>query len=261
MLGRFIVPVARLGEFEAAAEALLPRGSEGSPWPLSALVGKDWEVDRERLRIFNESHSVAAAGLVTVEAIEIPLSAGEQARVLCELFSSFEIYCEVDSASDPSPLLAAIAPFANQGARAKIRTGGVIPEAIPSPARVARFLVAAAREGVALKATAGLHHPLRGEYPLTYEPDSPRGTMHGFLNLFLAAAFLASDGLDEGQAVELLGERSANAFTFSDGEVRWGEHRLTAAALSRARASFATSYGSCSFSEPMDDLRRLGLLA
>ena len=36
----------------------------------------------------------------------------------------------------------------------------------------------------------GLHHPVRGEYPLTYAPDAPRGVMHGFLNVFLAAAFV-----------------------------------------------------------------------
>ena len=48
-----------------------------------------------------------------------------------------------------------------------------------------------------MKATAGLHHALRGDYRLTYEPDSARRTMHGFVNLVLAAALLLAGKIDE----------------------------------------------------------------
>jgi hypothetical protein len=58
-------------------------------------------------------------------------------------------------------------PFRDAGAFAKARTGGVTPDLFPSPARLMDFLRAALDEEVRFKATAGLHHPLRGSYPLT----------------------------------------------------------------------------------------------
>ena len=45
--------------------------------------------------------------------------------------------------------------------------------AFPATGDLLRFLRAASAHRVPFKATAGLHHPLRAEYRLTYEPDSP----------------------------------------------------------------------------------------
>ena len=50
---------------------------------------------------------------------------------------------------------------------------------------VYRFVRTCLAANVPFKATAGLHHPLRCFKPLTYASDSPQGTMHGFLNVFL----------------------------------------------------------------------------
>jgi hypothetical protein len=94
---------------------------------------------------------------------------------------------------------------------------------------------------------------------LTYQADSPSAIMHGFLNVFLAAAFLRG-GMDDPLAVELLNEQAAAAFHFDSDGVLWREHRLGLAEISEARRNFAISFGSCSFTEPVDDLRTLGLL-
>ena len=41
MLGRFVIPVARLTEFDRVAAEHLPRGERSTPWALTALVGPD----------------------------------------------------------------------------------------------------------------------------------------------------------------------------------------------------------------------------
>jgi hypothetical protein len=139
------------------------------------------------------------------------------------------------------------------GLRAKIRTGGITPDAFPAIGNVAEFLRACKAKGVAFKATAGLHHPLRCVKPLTYEPNAPLGTMHGFLNVFLAAALLD-------HADEILAETDARAFAFDDGGAEWRGHRVTTEELVAMRRDFATSFGSCSFEEPIADLKELGWL-
>jgi hypothetical protein len=123
---------------------------------------------------------------------------------------------------------------------------------------VLRFMKACLAAGVAFKATAGLHHPLRAEYALTYAPDAPRGVMHGYLNVFLAAAWLAA-GLPDAQVMALLEERDTSAIRFEGEVVRWRDHVLSAAELSRARERVILGFGSCSFREPLDDAQALGI--
>ena len=141
----------------------------------------------------------------------------------------------------------------------KIRAGGLTPEAIPSADAIADFLCEAAARRLPFKATAGLHHPLRSLHPLTYEQDSPQAMMHGFLNVFLAAAF-AWHGTKRGVILEILNETEAGAFAFGERAVEWGGHKLHTQQIAEARRDFAHSFGSCSFEEPVTDLRKLDLL-
>ena len=165
------------------------------------------------------------------------------------------LFVEMPLTPDPAPL---VAELARRGARAKVRTGGVTPESIPSPAELARFLARAVAAGVAFKATAGLHHPLRGEHPLTYAADSPRAVMHGFLNVFLATAFTSE--ATEADAVAVLEEMDPVAFRFGPRGVRWRDRHLTTPRLQLMREQRALAFGSCSFREPIDELRTLHLL-
>jgi len=145
------------------------------------------------------------------------------------------------------------------GGYAKFRTGGLTPALIPSAAQVASFLCRAAARRIPFKATAGLHHPLRSVRPLTYAQDAERALMHGFLNVFTAAAF-AWYGMEEGRVTELLEETDPAAIRFEDEGLSWGRHRLGAEQIRCARREFAHSFGSCSFEEPVTELRELGLL-
>ena len=259
-LGKFVVPVSRLHELREAALARRAEGlSLGAPdgtWRLSALVGADVSADMARIRSFNAAQLYDEHWPARIEAIEARASTEEAVGAVARAVGDgFETYLEIPVANDPAPLVRAIGAA---GLRAKVRTGGTTADAFPAPADVARFLAACIAARVPFKATAGLHHPVRGEHALTYAPDSPLGTMHGFLNVFVAAAWLANGG-DESRAREILEERNASAFLVDDTGVMWGKHRLSAEQLSRVRASGITSFGSCSFREPLDDLAALGI--
>jgi hypothetical protein len=248
MLGRFVVPVARLDELAAAAGAVA--GGPTAPWRLSALVGDDAEGDGKHIQAFNARHPA----LFVVDAAEARAASTERIDALSRAVGSWlPLYVEVPSDPDPVALLEAVH---RAGARAKIRTGGVTADAFPRAAHVARFLARCAALHVPFKATAGLHHPLRGEHPLTYAPDAPSATMFGFLNMF-AAGVLAARGASEAELVAVLEERHPSAFSFDAEGMSWRQHRIPVGELASARASFAVAFGSCSFREPVDDLQEL----
>lgn len=218
MLGRFVVPLAQLSE--------VPKG-----FPLSVLVTID------ELRQLDKSIDTVEVKANTPLDVERIAAAGEGRTVYVETN-------DVDL----------VDPIGSMGLRAKIRTGGLTPEAFPDAARVARYLRECAAEAVPFKATAGLHHPLRCARPLTYEPDAPVGTMHGFVNLFMAAALAGT--ADE----EVLLDANPASFRFDDTHASWHEYAATTELIERVRAEFAISFGSCSFEEPIADLKELGWL-
>jgi hypothetical protein len=137
---------------------------------------------------------------------------------------------------------------------AKLRTGGVTPDAIPSIDTVAAYITACAERRLPFKATAGLHHPIRGEYPLTYEAGAPVATMHGFVNLFVASAFAWAG---YGGFRRILAETDPAAFRF-DHCAHWRGLSLSTDQIVQARTHFAHSFGSCSFEEPIAELQQLG---
>jgi hypothetical protein len=83
--------------------------------------------------------------------------------------------------------------------------------------------------------------------------------MFGFLNVFLAAAFL-EHGMGWADALALLQETAPEAFRFEEEGVSWRSQRLDDAELRHTRRRIAMAFGSCSFQEPIDDLHALGLL-
>lgn len=248
MLASFVVGAARLDEFAGAAT----RWWEGQTWPLSVLLGADPLADLDRLEGFLDRHR----DRVELRALEFRPAAPESIPAVVRRAGSTEVFCELPWDADLDPWLASLAPT---GARAKIRCGGVTPELIPPVGRVAAFLRACHEADVGLKFTAGLHHPVRSVHPLTYEPDSPRAMMHGFLNVFLAAALVDRGDCPESTLQAVLEETDPAAFRIESDAVAWRDQRLEADALSTARARFARSFGSCSFAEPVRDLQHLGL--
>jgi hypothetical protein len=140
-----------------------------------------------------------------------------------------------------------------------MRTGGITTDSFPRADEIARFIARCASIKLPFKATAGLHHPLCGVHALTYAPDSARGSMFGFLNVFAAAVF-AHVGLHESLLVEIVREQGVGAFRFTAGAMSWREHTASLDQVTTARRVLGISFGSCSFREPVDGLHELGLL-
>ncbi|MDQ6765004.1 MAG: hypothetical protein M3Z22_02735, partial [Verrucomicrobiota bacterium] len=114
-------------------------------------------------------------------------------------------------------------------------------------------LVATVAQRVPIKFTAGLHHPVRHFHP------SVQTKMHGFLNVLGAGVLVREHDWDVQQTAAMLDDEEAESFVFSDEAFAWREWSVPTASIAQAR-KLVTSFGSCSFDEPRDDLRALNLL-
>ena len=256
-LGRFVVPVSRLREFEVAAARPISESPTGQPWRLALLAGPDLAGDLEMTAEFNRRRSQPGALPAIADTIEVKASSVPGIKgIMHRMPRTLQAYVEVPIDRDPCDLLAAVDQL---GGRAKVRTGGVTRDAFPTTSDLIRFLRGCVQAGLPFKATAGLHHPLRAEYRLTYAPDSPAGLMFGFLNLFLTTAFLRA-GMKDTDAARLLEEGSPEAFQIGEDGIAWKSHRLNLNALRDARSVGVVSFGSCSFTEPISELEALHLL-
>ena len=249
MLGRFIVPAVRLHDFEEAMRQLPPDAARR--WGLSVLLGNDAGGDVASVRAFSSKKEAV------VESVEAKVSTAEDVKRLRAMTpDNVSLFCEVPLNERERECISAVAEC---GAQAKIRTGGETADKFPTPAQVVEFVKLCLGAKVPFKATAGLHHPLRSVHRLTYLPDSDSALMHGFLNVFLAAAFLQT-GMTSEAAIELLEEGSPKAIRFTADGITWRGHEVKEAEIAAARQGFSISFGSCSFTEPVADLQSLGLL-
>lgn len=256
MLGRIIIPADRLDEFEEHASELLPTSNDAEPWRISCLVapaGEDKLIEHlERIKVFNDIHAEADSGCVLIDVLELRGDTPEHIETALDLFpDDLFAFFELPVNKDPRGLLAALA---GSDAGAKVRTGGLTPDAVPDVNDLARFIAACAKANIPFKATAGLHHPLRNL------DKSVGAKMYGFLNVFTSACLLHAEKIDDQSLVELLQDESIDAFTYNDDQLIWRDHNVTTEQVTIARSEFAISFGSCSFDEPRDDLRTLKLL-
>jgi len=136
----------------------------------------------------------------------------------------------------------------------KLRCGGAEQSMYPSPQQVAHVILTCKRHEIALKATAGLHHPIR------HFDESEQVRMHGFLNVFGAGIICQYHDLNIDQIAEIIGDENSEDFVFSGSEFKWNDYSVTIAQIKKARNQRMISFGSCSFDEPREDLRNLGYL-
>jgi len=257
MLGRFVLPLAQVEEFEHWFDEL-PAAQREASWSLTVLAGRSLDADVKKIVDFNRRHGDEGRRDAKIESLELKVhSLDDVARAADVIAEPAEMYFEVGLATDPQEWLAAVAAA---GGRAKVRTGGVSAEMFPSVPDLARFLQACAAQKLPFKATAGLHHAVRSDHPLAGDQRRRPVAMHGFLNLFLAAGLAYTDRVGTDLLEKVLDERSGAAFAFDQTGVSVHGRRLTCENMETTRRRFAISYGSCSLEEPIEDLKRLGLI-
>ena len=239
-LGRFVVSLEQFPYLWDAAGDYV-RGLR-----LSVVAAQDANWD--------EMHRLLDKGYV-VESVEIKAvgSAAEVDQLLRAVPAGVTPYFELPVCNPASDLLSALQ---ETGARIKLRLGGMTADAFPSPRSVAEMLAEIAHRNLVFKATAGLHHPVRGRYALTYAPDSPTAVMHGFINLACAAAVIHFGG-DVDEACDVLEEEWPGAWQVTPEAIAWQQNSWNADELREVRGKFFASIGSCSFEGPIRELENL----
>ncbi|MDA7885157.1 hypothetical protein N9B48_01775 [bacterium] len=269
MLGRLIIPASRLSEYSEIRQSQVSDVSAPNrPWQISALVppieGLDatdrfqkFESAIELIQKFNTPNNQENTANDLVDAIEVktPNLTTVEATI-ARLPSDIHSFLELPHTEDPSDLINRIASEpSGKNLFAKIRTGGTAAHLIPTPEQVARFIWNCASSRVAFKATAGLHHPIRSDYRLTYESDSKTATMFGFLNVFYATMMSWEHAISIDELTEILSATEPTQFRATENEILWGDRMVQADRVKTLRSQSIISFGSCSFLEPTTELQ------
>jgi hypothetical protein len=232
MLARFVCPVSKL---EALGDEIAWAGAPG----LSVVLDEDDLAPLER----------AVVAGAPIEAVELRLPEPVPGSSFLHAASRrlrWPPYFELPLDERwRNTVPEAVRRVADAGGRVKLRCGG---KAVPSVEQVALVISACREAGCVFKATAGLHHPVR------------RGSEHGFLNL-LAAVVVAHEGGRPATELEpVLAEEDRAAFTVEPGGLAVDGRRAGGAQIAAARRELFAGFGSCSWREPVEDLRELGIL-
>lgn len=282
MLGRFICPTARLSELADLIEARRARLSE-PPLPISVIF-KASATPEETLEQVEQVASVGRrlGGIAEVQSYELRLPeellAEERTSTIADALARAH-YLLTDHGATPlsgpvfwerpivgdfrraalEALIVELGRWNSQHASLppwglKLRCGGLQAAAIPECRALAATVSICLRCGVPFKATAGLHHPLR-------RLDEALGAKtHGFFNLFAGAVLARAQELGEPHLYGLMAEESTESFRFTGDRLAWRDFEITDGQIRHWRDALATSFGSCSFDEPREDLVSMGLL-
>jgi len=260
MLNTFVLPVQQFN----SARSLLSNFDPLHPLRVTALGPKTANMDSfldalEDADLAIRSFSKYGVDLVSIAQLEMFLP--HDVEQVClkkakEIIGDLPVFWE----APPDKAEKTIASLAKHNSDQdvatfgyKLRTGGVTADAFPTSAQIARALVKAGTHQLAIKFTAGLHHPMR------QFREEVKTKMHGFLNVLGAAVLAAEHQWDANQAAMMLEDEDPESFSFTDDFFAWRDWKIDMKRL-KSRRRFVRSFGSCSFDEPRDDLRALRLL-
>jgi hypothetical protein len=238
MLARLIIPASRLSEFKRASEKLFPSAEE-EPWQLSVLLppvsSEHFESALQSVIAFNMESCGAVANVVEFKAD----TTSEIENALTMLHDDLFPYIELPIEEDPRGLIAALSGAI---AGAKVRTGGIEKELYPSSQSLSRFIHSCAIAGQSFKATAGMHHPCQ------HKNESVGVIEFGFLSVLQATAAASVGNASLEEVEQILNAHTPDFSQFTENQ------------LEKVRAELFNSLGTCSFDDPREDLRGMGLL-
>jgi hypothetical protein len=260
MLSTFVLPVDQF----RAAKQLLSEFDMAHPLQVSALGPKTENAAAFREALVRTDAAIRSLSahnvdLVSVNQLEMFLPRDVDMPLLNDaglILGSLPVFWEAppDRAAQTIAMVAELDSNADAPTFGyKLRTGGVTADAFPTSEQIAQALVTPATHQVPIKFTAGLHHPIR------MFRDEVKTKMHGFLNVLGAAVLAAEHKWDAKQTATMLEDEHADAFSVTDEFFAWREWKIDITRL-QYRRKFVTSFGSCSFDEPREDLQALGLL-
>lgn len=267
MLGRFVLPVGRLGEVTdemLAGDELLNfvvvgrGGHDGETW-LDNLKEDVVEIEE-----FVERHVNAY-----VDVLEVPLPLGvlregnvDELKILLD--QAYELldqtpYYEVPFMGpfgqgwEEMVKTAVTAIRTHYGvAGFKLRCGGAEAHQVPTSEQVAYGIKLCIDNGIALKCVSGLYRPVR-----QFDGEKNVKT-HGFLNVFGAGLLAEHEDLLRSGVLAVVEEEDAAAFVFDEDGFRWGEWQVPVEAIESIREDTLIGLGSSLFGEVCEGLRGLG---
>lgn len=284
MLSRFIIPAAKLKDLEAYGEELF---EEGEPFRFSVLGSAtetltDFEEEIERVFEYCSEFKNGHGRRVVTDLLEIKLpkesvlsgdadltrnvltmtheAASEAAGSPQMVF--FEGFYEESWKKDIETVLGALSGYHEEygddsdtmSVGYKLRCGGTEAHMFPGVEKVAYSINACREYNLALKCTAGLHHPVR------HYDDGVQTKMHGFFNVFGGALLAYAHDLNNEELAEIISEEDPDHFSFTDESFSWKDLSVSTGDIRELREVAVTSFGSCSFEEPIEDLQKLTLL-
>jgi len=277
MLGRLVLPISRFDEALSVLNTIKPKFS----LPVSALIKRVDSVEETRNLLIEAIRKIIEINqkkvkLIDPQVLEMALPY-DNSDVISELELGGFIH-QIDAIMDGEglalpvflePMLAGdtlssvdsltvVLATHNQSGQDfklgwKLRCGGLNKDDFPSSDTLSRFIIAAARHNVPVKATAGLHHPWPTIDPVT------GARMHGFMNLLAATACAIRYPSDRKSLVEILDDDEPANFLIGDLGLHWRDHMFSLDRIKKVRNEGFLSLGSCSFDEPREDLRKHGI--
>lgn len=133
----------------------------------------------------------------------------------------------------------------------KCRFANAEAKKVPGIDLVCAMLITAMQAGLPLKATQGLHHLLSNK------KGDPRHCRFGYLSLFVACGLLCGSDITKDDLETLLAEENVENFKIRGSSISWRNYRLTIQEIREARRRFLSAFGSCSFTEPLNELKRI----
>lgn len=277
MLSRFVISSSKLQELESFKDLF----QSNPPFQFTVLgkktnstneFKKDLDVVISQITAFESS---VGKDLVSIESLELKVPVLQDILFVLNIISdtinkydtevALEIYLEFELSQKHNDDLKLILRhikeynFNNKNKKIKfvgykVRTGGVEAKNFPSLDKLASIIFECNNFDVQLKATAGLHHPIR------HYNNGVQTHMYGFINVIGACLLTSLHKLDFNTIYDILQDENPEDFKFSDQKFVWKNYEATKEQLEFARIKSFYSFGSCSFDEPLTDLQTLGLL-